>query len=61
MHDFYNDNKFNVRKKCVVCHRSTYFVDQVCGLCRVQVPEHLPQEQVKRYVLRIKKGITKYA
>jgi len=39
---------------CLTCSNVTFFKDGICGNCRTEVPTHIPHEQVKRYILRIR-------
>ncbi len=54
--DYDSINKSSEESNCIVCDRITYFKDEICSICRTEVPDHIPFQQVKRYVLRIKKG-----
>ena len=40
------------RAKCVFCPKRTGFKDRVCSNCRNKVPDHIPFEQVKRFIER---------
>ena len=54
--DFNMVNNNLVKDGCIFCHHNTFFIDQVCSDCRSVFPDHIPSEQVKRYLMRIKKG-----
>lgn len=56
MDDYSNEYRNMNQDECLACTKPTYFKDGICGRCRTLAPDHIPIEQVKRYVLRIKKG-----
>lgn len=46
------------RGKCSFCPKRTGYVDRVCSGCRSKVPDHIPFEQVRRYMTVYKERIS---
>jgi L-lactate utilization protein LutB len=54
MSDYTNEHRHSETRSCQTCSSVTYFKDGVCGACREEVPVHIPIEQVKRYILKLR-------